>query len=190
MADLSVPDSVKMLRETFCVAQTLVGLSGDARAQEHVDRLQRLVDDCDRQRPLGPDGKHGDRHTATCGCEDAPMDDLHEDQGCGYRWNDMIGFLNPGPSRRHLCAKDVHTLSSEHECGCGDTRPNVDPLLDLDPHARQTCGFRWRDEYNATSGSEHQCSMPVHPNLTDWHRCRCDAARPGVVVTRAHLGEA
>jgi hypothetical protein len=62
-------DSPKMLRETLCVAQTHVGLSGDSRAQEHVERLGRLIEQLDVHRPLGPDGKHGDRHTATCGCE-------------------------------------------------------------------------------------------------------------------------
>lgn len=70
MSALNVPDSIKSLRETFCVAQTHVGLSGLESAEHHVRLLQRLIDDCDRQRPLGPDGKHGDRHTATCGCED------------------------------------------------------------------------------------------------------------------------
>jgi hypothetical protein len=30
--------------------------------------LQVLIDECDRMRPLGPDGKHGDRHTVECGC--------------------------------------------------------------------------------------------------------------------------
>jgi hypothetical protein len=62
-------DGPKMLRETLCVAQTHVGLSGDSRAREHVERLQRLIDQCDRHRPLGVDGEHGERHTLTCGCE-------------------------------------------------------------------------------------------------------------------------
>jgi hypothetical protein len=67
---LTVTDSVKMLRETLCVAQGAVAAySGSGRADEHSARLQRLIDDCDRQRPLGPDGKHRDRHTLTCGCE-------------------------------------------------------------------------------------------------------------------------
>lgn len=74
LADLSsliVPDSIKMLRETFCVAQSRIGNSPlDAgRRQEHMDRLGRLIEECDRQRPLGRDGKHGNRHTPTCGCE-------------------------------------------------------------------------------------------------------------------------
>lgn len=62
-------DSPKMLRETLCVAQTHVGLSGDSRAREHVERLGRLIDQLDEHRPLGPDGKHGSRHTPTCGCD-------------------------------------------------------------------------------------------------------------------------
>jgi hypothetical protein len=71
MIDLSVTDSVKMIRETLCVAQTWVGLCGDPRAREHVERLQRLIDECDRHRPLAANGKHGDGElcTATCGCE-------------------------------------------------------------------------------------------------------------------------
>lgn len=73
MSQLNVPDSVKMLRETFCVAQTFIGLSGLPRAYEHVLRLQRLIDECDRHRPLGPDGKHGNLHTTSCGCEDGQL---------------------------------------------------------------------------------------------------------------------
>jgi hypothetical protein len=71
---LTVPDSIKMLRETLSVAQNRIGNSPlDAgRRREHMDRLQRLIDDCERQRPTGPDGKHGDRHTPTCGCIQAP----------------------------------------------------------------------------------------------------------------------
>ena len=69
---LTVPDSPKMLRETLCIAQALVIRESldQGRANADVGRLQRLIDECDRHRPLGPDGKHGDRHTPTCGCED------------------------------------------------------------------------------------------------------------------------
>lgn len=69
-------DTLKMLRETLCVAQTVINYHtfdhavDDNRKPEHIARLQRLIDDIDRQRPLGPDGTHGDRHTETCGCED------------------------------------------------------------------------------------------------------------------------
>lgn len=73
MTILDVPDSPKMLRETLCVAQSAVAANASwyvSRGREHIDRLQRLIDECDRHRPLGPDGKHGDLHTPTCGCED------------------------------------------------------------------------------------------------------------------------
>lgn len=71
MTSYEVPDGPKMLRETLCVAQTRIGNSDPdrSRTREHIERLQRLIDECDRHRPLGPDGKHGDRHTPTCGCD-------------------------------------------------------------------------------------------------------------------------
>lgn len=65
------PDGPKMLRETLCVAQSAIGHTYplDPRKWEHIDRLQRLIDECDRHRPIGPNGKHGNRHTPTCGCD-------------------------------------------------------------------------------------------------------------------------
>jgi hypothetical protein len=68
----TVPDGPKMLRETLCVAQHAINQSHDQRKREHIARLGRLVNECDRHRPLGVDGKHNDRHTSTCGCEDVP----------------------------------------------------------------------------------------------------------------------
>ena len=67
--NLEVSDSLKMIRETLCVAQSLVNAWQMSRVQEHVDRLQRLIDECDRHRPLAADGKHGELHTVTCGCD-------------------------------------------------------------------------------------------------------------------------
>lgn len=74
LADLHsyiVPDGPKMLRETICVAQAAIGQQypNDLRLREHLNRLQRLADECDRKRPLGSDGKHGNRHTPECGCQ-------------------------------------------------------------------------------------------------------------------------
>jgi hypothetical protein len=70
MSTITTDDSLKMIRETLCVAQTHVGLSDDPRKREHIDRMQRLISDIDRRRPLGRNGRHGDLHTACCGCED------------------------------------------------------------------------------------------------------------------------
>lgn len=54
---------LKMLRETLCRLQAAPIDTDDSR------RLQMLIDEIDRNRPLGPDGKHGELHTTTCGCE-------------------------------------------------------------------------------------------------------------------------
>jgi hypothetical protein len=74
MTEYIISDEPKMLRETLCVAQWRIGNSSldEDRKWEHVNRLQRLIDECDRHRPLGPDGKHGDLHTPTCGCDRKP----------------------------------------------------------------------------------------------------------------------
>lgn len=66
-------DSLKSVRESLCLAQTALGDWSRAAFGQSVrasEVLGRLVEDIDRQRPLGPDGTHGDRYTATCGCED------------------------------------------------------------------------------------------------------------------------
>lgn len=71
LADLfayALPDTPKMLKETLCIAQQGILAVGGPRMREHVDRLQRIIDECDRMRPVGLDGKHGDRHTPNCGC--------------------------------------------------------------------------------------------------------------------------
>lgn len=69
MVEIHCTDSLKMVRETLCVAQTSIGNSTEPRAGVHLARLGRLIDDIDRQRPLGADGRHGDLHTRTCGCK-------------------------------------------------------------------------------------------------------------------------
>lgn len=68
-----VPDAPKQLRETLCIAQARIRRSGlDVhRIDSDCARLQRLIDECDRLRPLGPGGNHdgpSERCTAYCGC--------------------------------------------------------------------------------------------------------------------------
>lgn len=72
----TIHDDPKMLRETLCVAQNVIGNSmpAAARRDEHIERLGRLIRECDRHRPIGPNGKHGNRHTPTCGCDDSPSE--------------------------------------------------------------------------------------------------------------------
>lgn len=73
MTSIKTEASLKSTREALCLAQSALlnfwPASGD-RPGDRAETLQRLIDDIDRQRPLGPDGKHGNRHTLTCGCED------------------------------------------------------------------------------------------------------------------------
>jgi len=65
---LQYKGDVKMLRETLCVAQSLIAESDEVyRKDWHLSRLQQLIDECDFLRPLGPGGKHGDLHTPFCG---------------------------------------------------------------------------------------------------------------------------
>ncbi len=52
-----------MMREHLCAQQTFAPDLHTSAA------FQALIDHLDLHRPLGPDGKHGDRHTPTCGCE-------------------------------------------------------------------------------------------------------------------------
>jgi len=64
---------VKMMKESLCAAAAAVAHSpttAGASNQTHVKMLQILINECERHRPIGNDGKHGSRHTATCGCED------------------------------------------------------------------------------------------------------------------------
>lgn len=65
-----VTDSPKMLRETLIVAQAAIGTSllGSERKEVHMNRLQRMIDECDRKRPLGRHGNHDNNHTPECGC--------------------------------------------------------------------------------------------------------------------------
>jgi hypothetical protein len=83
MACWVVEEKPKDLRETLCVAQTAIGaLELDANTiAKHLNILQALIDECDWHRPLGPDGKHGENHTSSCGCEDGERDYAAEIRG-------------------------------------------------------------------------------------------------------------
>lgn len=67
-------ESVKMLREQLCLAQFAVANDPDwkgVHSQERVSAtLGNIINVLDHHRPLGSDGKHGNLHTATCGCDD------------------------------------------------------------------------------------------------------------------------
>ena len=61
-ANLKVdPRRLKMLRETLCLVQV--------QYYDYINDIQLLINEIDKHRPLGSDGKHGNLHTETCGCE-------------------------------------------------------------------------------------------------------------------------
>lgn len=57
--------SIKMLREELCRRSTRNDWPSDIASAVDV-----LIEMIDRHRPLANDGKHGNLHTATCGCDD------------------------------------------------------------------------------------------------------------------------
>lgn len=59
---------MKMLGEALAVAENLISAEPQYRSlARHLGGLLRQVN---HHRPTGTDGKHGDLHTATCGCDD------------------------------------------------------------------------------------------------------------------------
>lgn len=68
---LTIPGGPKMIREALCVAEGATLRNVNEQNRHWVrEVLGALIQECDRHRPLGPDGGHGNRHTATCGCDD------------------------------------------------------------------------------------------------------------------------
>lgn len=67
MAEYLTP---KSLRETLCLSQAaLIHASTGDVWNHHVNTVQKLINEIDKLRPVGNDGKHDDRHTPWCGCE-------------------------------------------------------------------------------------------------------------------------
>lgn len=63
MAVIYVPTSkLKVLREHLCYSQSV--------RNDPSSVVGCIIEQIDVYRPLGPDGKHDNRHTLKCGCED------------------------------------------------------------------------------------------------------------------------
>lgn len=58
----------KMVQEALAAAEPHV-------EERHLKHLGRLLSQLAEHRPTGPDGKHGDLHTETCGCDLTPEDE-------------------------------------------------------------------------------------------------------------------
>lgn len=60
----------KTLKEALGMAQAGLGAIYHPDAARRAGAvLGQLAAECDRKRPVGQDGKHGDRHTDECGCQ-------------------------------------------------------------------------------------------------------------------------
>lgn len=60
-------NSLKTAREALCLAEGAIRYTHGPTPAMWL--IAAMIRDIDEQRPLGPDGKHGNRHTPTCGCE-------------------------------------------------------------------------------------------------------------------------
>lgn len=93
MASLEIDDEkLQLLRETLCIAQKamLEGSSGGMNVGGKLHRIDELIREIDRNRPVGPDGRHGNRmHTETCGCADKPGFNSSKDPRL---WDDDAGW--------------------------------------------------------------------------------------------------
>jgi hypothetical protein len=70
MPSINVTDNIKGLREILCLAQHVGNQTDGINHSLYNRRIQEIIDELDKHRPLGPDGKHGNLlHTATCGCK-------------------------------------------------------------------------------------------------------------------------
>lgn len=75
MVPIMVPaNMLKTIREDLCVAQSAVSYYRATISPNtpitRITRLGDLINQIDINRPLGSNGKHGNLHTDTCGCED------------------------------------------------------------------------------------------------------------------------
>lgn len=85
---LEIEATPKSIREALCILST--GIS-----DKHVMMIiQNLISECDRHRPLGSNGKHGNLHTTTCGCD---PEDIYYD--LRLKWPDIWPQDPPMPDR-------------------------------------------------------------------------------------------
>lgn len=82
MPIINVTDNIKGLREILCLAQHVGNQTDGINHSLYNRRIQEIIDELDKHRPLGPDCKHGDLHTSTCGCKDKGHGDWCDHTEC------------------------------------------------------------------------------------------------------------
>lgn len=65
----NIPHDPKMLHEAMTTAAYLLRTYGDLNSEPLAKIAADIAKECERLRPLGPNGKHGDLHTEWCGCD-------------------------------------------------------------------------------------------------------------------------
>lgn len=66
-----MPQYPKEVREALCAAQSALGerALGMDVDPGWIAEIQYMINEIDKYRPIGPDGKHGEKHRFGCGCE-------------------------------------------------------------------------------------------------------------------------
>lgn len=101
IVEFNIPGDLAGLRQTLCRAQAYVMHEMPLdEFKPHAQRLEALIKEIDRHRPLGRDGLHGNLHTDTCGCPNkghGPWCDHTDCCGCIY----ALSFERICPICRH-----------------------------------------------------------------------------------------
>lgn len=151
--DISVDLSPKQLREAMCLAQSRV--VGAALSRSASDAIQMVINECDRHRPLGPDGKHGEtRHTLTCGCADKGP--------CRYEMKDIQGV--------DVMMCRVHDRNSKHDV----SGYPFQPCLAVDP---------WENDAEPSNPKSHVSVVHHAINVSNDTRCGVSAPSTGDRMT-------
>jgi hypothetical protein len=113
MPSIEVIDNIKGLREILCLAQYVGDQTPGINHSLYSRRIQDIINELDKHRPLGPDGKHGTLHTPTCGCADKGHGSWCKHECCGYSTASYYGgdCKNCG---HHYTKPGEHSASCDH----------------------------------------------------------------------------
>lgn len=127
MPQIEVGKNIKGLREILCLAQSLADLTPlNVNITLYQRRIQGIIDELDKHRPLGSDGKHGNLHTETCGCQDKGHGDWCRHICCRDSMVSFFGGVCASCGHDYIRKEDVgrrelRTLPSEHSASCNHT---------------------------------------------------------------------
>jgi hypothetical protein len=132
-----------------------------------------IINEIDRQRPLGPDGTHGERHTETCGCERPGLRCVH--------WHDGDNCCRCGAPRDPGVCQGCGSSDCEG-CGGPDShtvygiRPHLYPRTQAQADAARALALAQPPisaETIAAAFPEHVESLTNGPAMGTVFNCRC-----------------